>query len=62
MSDEEAMLLLKLLHKYVKAYTPDIPQTISALAMDLAETMMPDSIESALDLAMEITETPGVGA
>ena len=60
MSDEEAMLLLTYLHKYVTKYTPDIPQTLGQLAMDLAETMMPDSFERAMELALEITGTEGV--
>jgi hypothetical protein len=38
-SDEEARELLTLLHKYVENYTPDLPQTIPALAADLAMSM-----------------------
>jgi hypothetical protein len=36
MTDEQALELLKLLYLYVRTYEPDIPQTISALAEDLA--------------------------
>jgi hypothetical protein len=39
MEDHEALQLLQLLRRYVHEYTPDIPQTISALAEDLAQSM-----------------------
>lgn len=39
MTDYEALQLLTLLHQYVTEYAPDIPQTISALAEDLAMSM-----------------------
>jgi len=35
-SDAECRMLLVLLHKYVVSLSPDIPQTIPALAEDLA--------------------------
>lgn len=38
-SDDEGRELLKLLHKYVENYAPDLPQTIPALAADLAMSM-----------------------
>jgi hypothetical protein len=38
-TDHDAEQLLEMLHKYVMAYTPDIPQTIPALAEDLAMGM-----------------------
>ena len=34
-STKDAIELLRLLHKYVKTYTPDIPQTILALVEDI---------------------------
>lgn len=37
--DNDARELLRLLHKYVENYTPDLPQTIPALAADLAMSM-----------------------
>jgi hypothetical protein len=39
MTDEEARQLLTLLHKYIMEYVPDIPQTIPAMAADLAMSM-----------------------
>ena len=59
MSDGEALELLKLLHKYVKAYTPDIPQTISALADDLADADS-SGLPLVQELAKEIRNTEGV--
>lgn len=37
--DTDSRMLLKLLHKYVKEFAPDIPVTIPALAEDLAMSM-----------------------
>lgn len=45
MDDNESRQLLTLLHKYVEAYTPDLPQTIPALAEDLAMGMNPTTNE-----------------
>lgn len=39
MTDEEIRQLLKLLHKYQEEYAPDLPQTIPALAEDLAQSL-----------------------
>lgn len=39
MTDDEARQLLKMLHKYIMFYAPDIPQTIPAMAADLAMSM-----------------------
>jgi hypothetical protein len=45
-SDVECAELLRLLHKYVVSYAPDIPQTISAFAEDLAMSQDVTSNES----------------
>lgn len=37
--DRDALNLLKLLHKYQESFAPDLPQTIPALAEDLAQSM-----------------------
>lgn len=60
MNDNEAMELLRLLEKYVKAYTPDIPQTISALAEDLAVGLNDDNFADAVLLWNRINTTEGV--
>lgn len=39
MDDHESRELLRRLHKYVMYYAPDVPQTIPALAEDLAMSM-----------------------
>jgi len=57
--DTDSRMLLKLLHKYVLEFAPDIPQTISALAEDLAMSMDRTSDEDER-LAQEITNTEGV--
>ncbi len=59
MTDKEALQLLRLLQQYVTAYSPDIPQTISALADDLIGSMDGYSVE-ALQLCAEIIDTEGV--
>jgi hypothetical protein len=38
-TDDDSRKLLNLLHAYVINYAPDIPQTIPALASDLAESL-----------------------
>jgi len=38
-TDIDAEQLLHLLHRYVTTYTPDLPQTIPAMAEDLAMSM-----------------------
>lgn len=56
MTDEEALQLLRLLHKYVTDYSPDIPQTLSGLAEDLAVA----NTDEARRLHEEIVTTAGV--
>lgn len=46
-TDQESRQLLMLLHKYGENYTPDLPQTIPALAEDLA--MSQDVTDDASD-------------
>lgn len=46
MDDREVLELLRLLHKYIVAYSPDIPQTIPALAEDLAMSLDHTSVEA----------------
>lgn len=38
-TDNDAQRLLELLRKYAEAYAPDLPQTIPAMAEDLAMSM-----------------------
>jgi len=60
MDDMEARFLLQLLHKYVKAYAPDIPQTILALAEDLVQSTSEPYDRGSEELLDEIRDTPGV--
>jgi hypothetical protein len=58
MNDEDAIKLLRLLHKYVMNYKPDLPQTIPALAEDLAIPLSMDSasLDEAQGMSSEIEE------
>lgn len=58
-TDDESRQLLRLLHKYVMAFAPDIPQTIAALAEDLAMSM-DRTRESDEALYLEIVNAGGV--
>ena len=60
LTDEQAMELLTLLHRYIKEYAPDIPQTIKQLALDLAETMGPTFFDDAMKMALDIQNMEGV--
>lgn len=44
--DRDSLNLLRLLDKYQKCFAPDLPQTVSALAEDLAMSMEPTSDEA----------------
>lgn len=55
MEDLEARELLYRLHKYVEEYKPDLPQTIPALANDLATGMeLPKSVDSKMLREIEV--------
>lgn len=62
MSDGQVYEMLQLLHMYVTEVTPDIPQTLSALADDLADSLA--GVFAPADkprmLADEIKRTTGV--
>lgn len=57
--DTDGRNLLRLLHKYVREFAPDIPQTISALAEDLAMSMDRTRVEDE-QLYLDIVQTIGV--
>jgi len=59
MTDEEALELLRLLHKYVQEYSPDIPQTIAGVAEDLARSDC-SGLDEVQDLWQGIKNAPGV--
>lgn len=61
MTDEQARELLAGLHQYVTEYAPDIPQTILALAEDLAISFSDSGYdEQVSNWLMEIRSTEGV--
>lgn len=62
-TDEDGVQLIKLLHKYVTLFSPDIPQTLSALTEDLTEwdgELAASYAARAEALAQEIRDTAGV--
>jgi hypothetical protein len=60
LDDREAFDLFILLHRYVKAYTPDIPQTLVALAEDLVGTVADFNRDQAQELLYSFLATPGL--